>query len=73
MQRWKKNRGREQAAQRRDSQSGGKDPFESTARHGWLFGMLAGFLFLGIGAVQGQFAVIFRKAVMICLECIGIG
>ena len=30
-------------------------------------------VFLGIGAAQGQFGVICRKAVMICLECIGIG
>lgn len=35
--------------------------------------MLAGILFLGIGIAQGQFAVIWRKAVMICMECIGIG
>ncbi len=40
---------------------------------GWLWGMLAGLAFLGIGAVGGQFTVIWRKAVMICLECIGIG
>ncbi len=39
----------------------------------WLAGVLAGILFLGIGAVQGQFDIIWRKAVMICLECIGIG
>ena len=30
-------------------------------------------VFLVIGIVQGQFAVIWQKAVMICLECIGIG
>lgn len=35
--------------------------------------MLAGILFLGMGIVQGQFAVIWRKAVMICMECIGLG
>ena len=39
----------------------------------WIWGMLAGILFLGMGIVQGQFAVIWRKAVMICMECIGIG
>lgn len=39
----------------------------------WLWGVLAGIIFLGIGAAKGQFSVIFRKAVMICLECIGIG
>lgn len=40
---------------------------------GWLWGALTGILFLGIGILQGQFAVIWRKAVMICMECIGIG
>lgn len=40
---------------------------------GWLLGVLAGLVFLGIGIREGQFLVIWRKAVMICLECIGIG
>ncbi len=40
---------------------------------GWLLGVFAGILFLAIGAAWGQMAVIWRKAVMICLECIGIG
>jgi hypothetical protein len=40
---------------------------------GWLWGVLMGIFFLGIGIFQGQFAVIWRKAVMICMECIGIG
>lgn len=39
----------------------------------WILGVLAGAVFLGIGAAQGQLGVIWRKAVMICLECIGIG
>lgn len=39
----------------------------------WILGALLGVLFLALGAVQGQFAVIWNKAVMICLECIGIG
>ena len=34
---------------------------------------MAGGLFLGLGAMQGQFSVIWQKAVMICLECIGLG
>lgn len=42
-------------------------------RYMWILGALAGALFLGIGALQGQFSVIWNKAVMICLECIGIG
>ena len=39
----------------------------------WVWGVLAGALFLTIGIFQGQFAVVWKKAVMICLECIGIG
>ncbi len=39
----------------------------------WILGVLTGGIFLSIGAVQGQLDVIWRKAVMICLECIGIG
>lgn len=73
MQRWTRNRRRGQAVQKDGGQGRGMEPLGSSVRYGWLFGMFAGFIFLGIGAVQGQFAVIFRKAVMICLECIGIG
>lgn len=40
---------------------------------GWLPGLLAGAAFLYIGAVRGELAVIWQKAVMICMECIGIG
>ena len=39
----------------------------------WAVGFTAGVLFLAMGAVRGEYGVIFRKAVMICLECIGIG
>ena len=39
----------------------------------WLGGVLAGIVFLGIGIVSGEFIVIWTKAVMICMECIGIG
>ncbi len=41
--------------------------------HAWILGVLTGAVFLAAGAFQGQFAVIWKKAVMICLECIGIG
>lgn len=41
--------------------------------HAWILGVLAGAVFLGIGIFQGQLAVIWQKAAMICLECIGIG
>ena len=47
--------------------------WKSVKRRAWLLGTLAGALFLGLGALQGQFSVIWKKAVMICLECIGIG
>ena len=39
----------------------------------WLCGVLAGIICFILGQAQGQFAVIWKKAVMICLECIGIG
>ena len=39
----------------------------------WLLGTGIGVLMLMLGAYYDQFADIYRKAVMICLECIGIG
>lgn len=39
----------------------------------WSLGVLVGVAFLAVGLWQDQFADIYRKAVMICLECIGIG
>ena len=47
--------------------------WKNSKRYVWGLGAFAGVLFLGIGAFQGQFAAIWKKAVMICLECIGIG
>lgn len=47
--------------------------WKNNKEYGWMLGSLVGILFLGIGAAQGQFAVIWKKAVMICLECIGLG
>ena len=49
------------------------DFWRSVKRHAWVFGLLAGVLLLGLGAALGQPDVIWKKAVMICLECIGIG
>ena len=40
---------------------------------GWIKGGFTGVLCLALGAYYDQFSDIFRKAVMICLECIGIG
>lgn len=39
----------------------------------WQVGVGVGILFLVIGFFEEQFSEIYRKAVMICLECIGIG
>lgn len=39
----------------------------------WIWGMLAGILFLVAGAGGDHFTLIWKKAVMICMECIGIG
>lgn len=47
--------------------------WKSSKPAAWLWGILAGIAFLGIGVAEGQFAVIWRKATMICMECIGIG
>lgn len=40
---------------------------------GWSIGVGIGAALLAVGAWDGQFASIYRKAIMICLECIGIG
>jgi len=39
----------------------------------WLVGAGIGILFLLIGLFNEQFTEIYRKAVMICMECIGLG
>lgn len=39
----------------------------------WTVGVMIGVLCLILGYGRDEFADIFRKAVMICLECIGIG
>ena len=39
----------------------------------WITGFGLGVVLLVVGAFNGQLADIYRKAVMICLECIGIG
>lgn len=39
----------------------------------WTAGFGLGVLFLIVGGLGGQLADVYRKAVMICLECIGIG
>lgn len=49
------------------------DFWKGCKEHVWALGALAGALLLCFGAFQGQLDVIWKKAVMICLECIGIG
>lgn len=39
----------------------------------WSVGLAVGVILLAVGMWQDQFTDIYRKAVMICLECIGIG
>lgn len=39
----------------------------------WRIGVFVGVICLLIGVFTDQFIDIYRKAVMICLECIGIG
>jgi nitrogen fixation-related uncharacterized protein len=39
----------------------------------WIFGVSVGLLLFGLGFYTGQYEDIYRKAIMICLECIGIG
>ncbi len=46
---------------------------KKSRRFGWLAGVFVGLLFIGFGAYSGQLEVIWRKAVMICMECIGLG
>ena len=47
--------------------------WKSCKQYAWVLGVLAGAFFLGIGVFQGQLDVIWKKSVMIGLECIGIG
>ena len=49
------------------------DFWKNRKSYTWILGILTGAVFLAVGAFQDQFAVIWKKAVMICLECIGIG
>ncbi len=39
----------------------------------WMIGVVLGGGVLVVGAFNGQLEDMYRKAIMICLECIGIG
>lgn len=45
--------------------------WKKCSRKIWILGVALGVLFLALG--NEQLEDIYRKAVMICLECIGIG
>lgn len=47
--------------------------WKSKRRFAWLGGVLISILCFGMGVAGNQFSVIWKKAVMICMECIGIG
>lgn len=44
-----------------------------TSRWSGLVLAAAGILMMGYGIFRGEMAVVFTKAVNICMECIGIG
>ena len=33
----------------------------------------AGIIMIALGTYRGEIEVVFRKAIMVCLECIGLG
>lgn len=35
--------------------------------------MLTGIGFIAIGVIRGEMVIVLRKAIMVCLECIGLG
>lgn len=39
----------------------------------WVIGLSVGLLLFAAGFLTQQYEDIYRKAIMICLECIGIG
>lgn len=39
----------------------------------WAVGLCLGIFFLSLGINDGDLTAMYKKAVMICLECIGIG
>lgn len=49
------------------------DFWRNSKKYAWILGVSAGIILIAAGAVTGQAVIIWRKAVMICLECIGIG
>ncbi len=52
---------------------GQKNRKQSSRFPGWCIGLCLGIVCLTVGLFNDQFTDIMQKAVMICLECIGIG
>lgn len=50
-----------------------KDTKKKIKLPGWAVGVCGGLICFLLGALYGQFGDILRKAITICLECIGIG
>lgn len=49
------------------------DLWKRCSNKAWTLGVAIGACFLALGVYHDQFIDIYRKAIMICLECIGIG
>lgn len=47
--------------------------WKNNSSYFWVYGLLMGIFCFIAGLSEGQFTVIWQKAIMICLECIGIG
>ena len=39
----------------------------------WMVLSVAGLVLMGFGIARGEVATVLKKAILICLECIGIG
>lgn len=39
----------------------------------WMVVSIAGVVLMGFGIARGEVATVLKKAILICLECIGIG
>lgn len=41
--------------------------------HAWVILLIVGAIMIGIGIIREEHLMVLEKAIMICLECIGIG
>ena len=42
-------------------------------KYAWLILLSLGVLFLAVGVLRTEAQTVFRKAVQVCLECVGLG